>query len=140
MSDDPEAAAVDPFEIWWKLYPGTRKYGKKKCRPKFEAYTIDVQRQIWLHTKRMVDHPNVWNDPQFIPAPEVYLNQERWESQVPPVDAPTERPLTIESSVDKQQELQGLEKLQKHAKDPKLQAQIDKLKSEMGATDHVKGF
>lgn len=127
--------SVDPFELWWKLYPGTRKYAKKKCREKFEARGIDEQRKMWIHVKRMVAHPTVWNDPKYIPSPEVYLNQERWEAEIPPVESPTERPLTIETSIDDKQELQGLERLNRHAKDPKLQAQIEQLRSKLGATD-----
>jgi hypothetical protein len=126
---------LTPFDHWWALYPGKRKYNKPKCREKFERRDIEVQRTIYKHTKAMIEHPGEWNDPQFVPAPEVYLNQERWEAGVPDGDTVNGRPMSTAMPDNPQQELAGLQALQKHARDPVLQGQIDELKAKMGAVE-----
>ena len=72
----------DPFELWWESYPGYRKRNKKKCREKFEKHAIEIQREIYTGTKSCEKHHPDWQDPQFICAPEVFLNQEMWKIKI----------------------------------------------------------
>jgi hypothetical protein len=123
-----------PFDHWWKLYPGKRKYNKSKCQEKFEKLDVETQRSIYRHTAKCIKTLPDWRDPQFVCAPEVYLNQQRWESEPPSEnELAGGRPVSITFTENPAQQLHGLEQLQKHAKDPKLQAQIDELKQHMGA-------
>lgn len=120
-----------PFDHWWAVYPGHRKYNKKNCRKKFEKHDIEVQRDIWKHTKWWAGtNP----DPAYVCAPEVYLNQERWEAGVA---APIAHPTDTNASNDQLElELHGLRKLQETAKehgmvDEQLDAQIQALQDKM---------
>ena len=66
------------FEKFWKAYP--KKVGKKKVQDKFNAnnYPIDlIIKNIELQKKS-----EQWQNQQYIPNPETYLNQERWTDEV----------------------------------------------------------
>jgi len=66
------------FHLFWKHYP--KKVGKKKVQDKFEAnnYPIDlIIKNIELQKKS-----DQWQNQQYIPNPETYLNQERWTDEV----------------------------------------------------------
>ena len=66
------------FEKFWKAYP--KKVGKKKVQDKFNAnnYPIDlIIKNIELQKKS-----DQWQNQQYIPNPETYLNQERWTDEV----------------------------------------------------------
>lgn len=99
----------DPFEIWWKSYPGNRKYNKASCRKKFEKHDIEIQRAIYKDTQDRLAHQD-WQDVQHIPAPEVYLNQQRWESPITAIVKLREPRDTTEPTLNKAQEEAGLEK------------------------------
>ena len=66
------------FERFWKTYP--KKVGKKKVQDKFDAndFPIDlIIKNIELQKKS-----DQWQNQQYIPNPETYLNQERWTDEV----------------------------------------------------------
>lgn len=66
------------FEKFWKAYP--KKVGKKKVQDKFDAnnFPIDlIVKNIELQKKS-----DQWQNQQYIPNPETYLNQERWTDEV----------------------------------------------------------
>jgi len=126
-----------PFDHWWDIYPGFRKKAKVRCREKFDAHAIEVQRQIYLNTKaRAAGHPD-WKDPQYICAPEVYLNQRMWEEAVPTEAQTRSRPLEIPPTEGTAQQLNGLERLQEASggQDAQLARQIQELKDKMGARE-----
>ena len=82
-----------PFEHWWGQYPGFRKANQSKCRVKFEKLDISEQRLAFIHVRECIERHPDWQDPQFICAPLVYLNQRRWENAIPgkkDMAAPTE--------------------------------------------------
>lgn len=68
------------FEKFWEVWPKTfRKGGKAKCEDKWIKGDLEKDSdQIIAHVESMKRHKQ-WQDPQFIPAPEVYLNQRRWD-------------------------------------------------------------
>lgn len=82
MKQGENQGEIDPFACWWDIYPGKRKYNKKKCRKKFEALPLVTQREIYKDTKKRREFHKDWQNEDFICAPEVYLNQERWESPI----------------------------------------------------------
>ena len=69
------------FEEWWKLYP--RKVGKGKCRSKYLTIVDDEgKRQQLLDAIRKQNEVYKTKEIQYIPYPETWLNQERWEDEL----------------------------------------------------------
>lgn len=78
------------FELFWNAYP--KKIGKKKVEDKFNSieFPIDkILKNIELQKKS-----EQWQTQQYIPNPETYLNQERWEDEVV-LDVQPEEPIYI---------------------------------------------
>ena len=62
------------FILFWNSYP--KKIGKKKVEEKFlqNKYPIDdILKALEIHKQS-----DQWQNPQYIPNPETYLNQEKW--------------------------------------------------------------
>lgn len=76
------------FEDFWKAWPKSeRKQDRKKCAAKWAAEKLDgIADQILadIATKKLTQK---WQG-GFIEAPEVYLNNRRWEDGVTPDEAP----------------------------------------------------
>lgn len=80
----PSAAITNHnFEEFWQAYP--RKVGKGKAREAYgralrstDAATIAEQARRYAHSVRA-------KDPQYIPYPTTWLNQERWADDLPEV-------------------------------------------------------
>lgn len=79
----------EAFSKWWSLYP--RKVGKKAALKKWvklaksgtlPAMTILLDALSWQVTLPQ------WQDIQFVPHPETYLNQQRWQDEPPPRQQP----------------------------------------------------
>jgi hypothetical protein len=65
------------FNEFWMLYP--RKQGKGKAREAFiEAIGEHGVEPVMEGVRRFANDPNL-PDPQFIPLPTTWLNQERWD-------------------------------------------------------------
>lgn len=75
------------FDRFWKAYPASpRKGAKKQCFAKWEKYLCEhsvdqiIKHVEWMKTTEQ------WlkSNGAFIPAPLVYLNQQRWDgAEVP---------------------------------------------------------
>ena len=79
------------FAAFWKTYPGPRKIGKVKCLKTWTSGNLEaVADQILLHVEAMKLTPQ-WQEGggQFVPAPQTYLNQRRFEDGFP--EAPARR-------------------------------------------------
>lgn len=77
------------FEAFWKEYPGPRKIDKRKCQAKFERILLSAKSPKEMATQIMSGlarwkQSADWqkNNGQFICAPLVWLNNERWEAEV----------------------------------------------------------
>lgn len=70
------------FEKFWSAWPKSiRKGGKSTCLQKWNKMGLDIQAdQIIKHVEWMKT-TDAWrkNDGAFIPAPLVYINQQRWD-------------------------------------------------------------
>ena len=66
------------FDLFWEHYP--KKVGKKKVQHKFNSnnYPID----LILKNLELQKKSDQWQNQQYIPNPETYLNQERWTDEV----------------------------------------------------------
>lgn len=129
-----------PFDYWWDIYPGFRKGNKEVCRKKFNKHSIEVQREIYQHTAQAKHRHPDWREEQFICAPEVYLNQRKWESPLPPLakvhSAGQNSGAAVVTETDEER-LQSLEKLKVLAPgDARIEAQLDRLKEKMNARDN----
>lgn len=82
-----------PYEMWfdsfWKMYPGHRKTDKKRCHDKFLRILKAEKAPDHLFEKIM-GGLNMWmssddwqkNGGQYICAPIVWLNNERWNAEI----------------------------------------------------------
>jgi hypothetical protein len=66
------------FEKFWKAYP--KKVGKKKVQDKFDANNFPVD--LIIKNIELQKKSEQWQNQQYIPNPETYLNQERWTDEV----------------------------------------------------------
>jgi len=77
------------FEDFWKAYPSTpRKGGKVKCKQVWDKTYCDTQAEQILKHINWLKTTEQWLklNGAFIPAPLVYLNQQRWDgAEVPEI-------------------------------------------------------
>ncbi len=77
------------FEDFWKAYPSTpRKGGKAKCKQVWDKTYCDTQAEQILKHINWLKTTEQWLklNGAFIPAPLVYLNQQRWDgAEVPEI-------------------------------------------------------
>ena len=66
------------FDLFWESYP--KKVGKKKVQDKFATNEYPIEKILKNLVKQK--QSTQWQNPQYIPNPETYLNQERWEDEV----------------------------------------------------------
>jgi len=66
------------FEKFWKAYP--KKVGKKKVQDKFDANNFPID--LIIKNLELQKKSEQWQNQQYIPNPETYLNQERWTDEV----------------------------------------------------------
>lgn len=78
--------AAAGFAEFWQAWPrGPRKVAKQQCLNKWAKYgCADESSLIVQHVEKM-KRSRDWtkDDGAFIPAPLVYLNQRRWEGELP---------------------------------------------------------
>lgn len=104
----PEQKPVvdDPFETFWKAYP--RKVGKGAARKLFFRLRCDKYLDTILEALVEQRKCEQWNEAggRFIPHPATWLNQERWDDEMPEMDqvrvAPTVKSVTQADSVIKE--------------------------------------
>ena len=87
----PAALAVvlpDRFEEWWAVYP--KKVGKKPCRTKWKARKLDhIADALIADVQTRIESDDQWKR-GFIPNPQTYLNQDRWEDEIQKAPNPTQ--------------------------------------------------
>ncbi len=66
------------FELFWNAYP--KKIGKKKVEYRFNAIEFPIDKI--LKNIELQKQSDQWQTQQYIPNPETYLNQERWQDEV----------------------------------------------------------
>ena len=87
-ADETKEERMKWFDEWWEEYP--RKVGKGKCRDKYLRIVTDEDKHLKLMSAIRKQNEVYKTKPvQYIPYPETWLNQERWEDELQP---DTERP------------------------------------------------
>ena len=75
------------FEDFWKAWPkSVRKGGKSTCKAKWDKLKLDLQADQIIKHVAWMKTTDAWtkSDGTFIPAPLVYINQQRWDgAEVP---------------------------------------------------------
>jgi len=92
LADDPpeerrgeERRGAVPFQDFWALYPRHEK--PKEAERKWNNLTVKKQK---LAMQALPEHIARWDNPQYIPHPTTWINQERWEDELDPiVDSPS---------------------------------------------------
>ncbi|MBR7899929.1 hypothetical protein [Burkholderia multivorans] len=75
---------LTPFEQWWRVWPRSpRKVARAACEARWRRVGLDADvAAIVAHTEAMkLTQP--WRD-GYEPAPLTYLNQRRWQDELPP--------------------------------------------------------
>jgi len=82
-----EEKTIEPhFDSFWGVYP--RKQGRGKAKEAFvKAVQSATLEAVMDGARRYATDPNL-PDPQFIPLPATWLNQERWEDGPLPMNRP----------------------------------------------------
>lgn len=77
---------MTPFEYFWSQWPRHhRKVARKQCEAKWRTMGCDKIADTIMDSLARWKRCPVWleDDGRFIPAPLVWLNQQRWEADVP---------------------------------------------------------
>ena len=93
------------FEQFWSAWPKSqRKGGKATCQAKWNKLKLDLQAdQIIKHVEWMKT-TDQWrkDNGAFIPAPLVYLNQQRWDgAEIPDVKPAGRDPTLVKIEQDR---------------------------------------
>ena len=70
------------FEDFWKAWPSSpRKGGKSVCKAKWDKEGFDMQADQIIKHVTWMKTTDAWKkgDGAYIPAPLVYINQQRWD-------------------------------------------------------------
>jgi hypothetical protein len=90
---DQKPKLDDGFDEFWEAYPKCfRKGGKSSCKKKWVDAYYHSQKDIILKHLKWMATTTQWlkDNGAFIPAPKVYLNQQRWDGAEIPEIKPKE--------------------------------------------------
>lgn len=81
-NEQPEREQKEqPFDQFWADYP--KKVGKKKARDVWNRKNLDEKTDHILKAVEEYKQTDQWQDVRYIPHPATWLNQERWEDEIP---------------------------------------------------------
>ena len=78
-SKKEDSISLAHFDAFWSAYP--RKVGKQKARQAFEKLNVSDELSATI-LSAIEQQKKTWDDPQYIPYPTTWLNQQRWEDEV----------------------------------------------------------
>lgn len=71
----------DAFERFWSVYP--RKIGKQSAKRAFERVKVPLETLVTAVERQKCSDQWAQNNGQFIPHPATWLNQGRWDDELP---------------------------------------------------------
>ena len=74
----------DAFERFWSVYP--RKIGKQSAKRAFERVKVPLETLVTAVERQKCSDQWTQNNGQFIPHPATWLNQGRWDDELPESD------------------------------------------------------
>lgn len=82
----PQGDERDPFDEWWEHYP--KKVGKGQARTAFKRALKKIDLDALMDGTRQLaaHHEQAGTDKKFIPNPSTWLNGERWDDELIPVN------------------------------------------------------
>jgi hypothetical protein len=96
---EPMSLIKTGFERFWETWPkNPRKGAKAECKKKWDKLECELSVDTILKHIEWLKTTEQWrkNDGSFIPAPLVYLNQQRWDgAEIPEIKPPTARDDTL---------------------------------------------
>lgn len=96
-----ESALDELFDLFWNVYP--RKESKPNARKAFDKIKPDRELvETMIQSVQRWKMSQQWQDSQFIPYPASWLNQRRWEDEIPG-PAPQQKPQKVLPAQDFQQ-------------------------------------
>ncbi len=69
------------FDKFWEIYP--RKVGKGAARRKWQTKKCDNYFDEIIKAVEQYTNSQQWESIRYIPHPATFLNQERWEDEIP---------------------------------------------------------
>lgn len=96
------------FETFWKAYP--KKIGKQAAKKAFDKVNIPVETLVSAIRRQECSAQWSKDNGQYIPNPATWLNQGRWEDEVPETTVNTENPAGFIPGVG---EISAISQLQK---------------------------
>lgn len=84
------------FDAWYEMYP--RKQGKEAARRKWDRLPQDERLNAIAAQPAWNEHWVQRGEPQFIPMASTWVNQRRWNDDIPPL--PTARPTRADRNRD----------------------------------------
>lgn len=79
-------ALIESFDLFWSSYP--KKIAKKKCLSYWRNHNLVEKINEILSALEKYKKTQKWQETQFIPYPYTWLNQERWEDEIPKDEKP----------------------------------------------------
>ena len=79
---NPNPNSADAFERFWTVYP--KKVGKQDALKAFKKVTESIDALIAAVEQQKMSEQWTKDGGQYIPNPSTWLNQGRWEDQLPP--------------------------------------------------------
>mgnify|MGYP003352450188 FL=1 len=78
------------FEDFWTAWPkSVRKGAKSQCKAKWDKLGLDMQAETVIAHVNYMKTTDQWKKSEgaFVPAPLVYLNQQRWDgAEIPEIN------------------------------------------------------
>ena len=80
------SSSQSDFDVFWKAYP--KKVGKEYARRSFAKAKVDIQTLLSAIEKQKQSEQWQRDNGQYIPNPSTWLNQGRWEDELPIINSP----------------------------------------------------
>lgn len=96
---EPMSLIKTGFERFWEAWPkNPRKGAKAECKKKWDKMGCELSVDTIIKHIEWLKTTDQWKkqDGAFIPAPLVYLNQQRWDgAEIPEIKPPTAKDDTL---------------------------------------------
>ena len=80
----PAALFTEPFDVFWKAYPGNKGAGKAILRKKWKADKLDAKAEQVMAVLASLKKSKQWlkNNGQYIPMMSTWLSKQRWDVDI----------------------------------------------------------
>jgi hypothetical protein len=101
VSGRPKNTSPEGFEAFWEAWPSHyRKANKAACAKRWQNIPVECHPEIALKLQAW-KRSDKWASGEYVPAPLVWLNQERWKAEAPPAVTAREPQRTVAIAGDR---------------------------------------